>query len=336
MFEYNKDIEGILKSRVNSRLLEGYFGGLFNPENDKFYAATLVDINTIDYDEFEYLHEQLGSHSSTAYDFERARNYSNDRSSYTNKTARELVAEGIYNYFSVSFICIHFEEEWFVLKSLCYYGDLITEDGIKQELIKQTNLSFFWEQSLFKPHETPDYMKEKFAAAGYKDAAMEEFKSIPYLVAILKKEKKEKINHAWCHYFNEDFILSFFESLSIRYPTAYRSFSQLRHNFTMIYPALKTQVIFCAFVGNDDQEYFLNYFVFDYRSRKFYKWTYFKPVSFDFSFYYGTVIINDLKQISHWDSESYLDSSCTMDDDNFWNNYVFAQNNGEYVYLQEI
>lgn len=80
----------------------------------------------------------------------------------------------------------------------------------------------------------------------------------------------------------------------------------------------------------------LLYFLFTYETRKFYNWTYFQPTDTDDSYYYGDIIIDDLKQISHWDNENYLDSSCTMDDDNFWNNYVFAQKDGKYLYLQEI
>ena len=70
---------------------------------------------------------------------------------------------------------------------------------------------------------------------------------------------------------------------------------------------------------------------------RFYKWTYFKSESYDYALFYSQVIIDDLKQICHWDEHAYLDSSCTMDDANFWNEYVFKKNaNDGFVYLEEM
>jgi len=336
MFDYSKDIEAILQPRVHEKLLEGYFGGVFNPEKDKFYAATLVDISTIDYDEFEYLHEQIGWHTSKNYNRELGKEYNFDRTSYTNKSFQNLIEEGIYQYFSITFLCMLYQQQWFILKTLCFYGDLVNQDGIKTDLSKEPDHPDFWQQTLFKPYETPDYLRQKFETVSYKDAGMEEFKDDPYLVASLKKEKKEKINQAWQYYFNEDLILPFFDRLKLQYPLEYRSFCELRSNFTMIYPQHKRQILFCSLIENADRKWLLRYFVFNYQTENFYKWSYFEAESFDHFFFYGEVIIDNLKQISQWDNELYLDSSCTMDDDNFWNNYVFAQKDGKYLYLQEI
>ncbi|WP_439696359.1 hypothetical protein ACFGVS_27165 [Mucilaginibacter sp. AW1-7] len=336
MFDYNNDIEAILQPRVDEQLLVGYFGGVFNPEKDKFYAATLVDISTIDYDEFEYLHEQIGWHTSKNYNQELGKDYNFDRTSYTNKSSQKLIEEGIYQYFSITFLCMLYQEQWFILKTLCFYGDLVNQDGIKANLSKEPDYPDFWQQTLFKPYETLDYLKQTFETASYKDVGMEEFKDAPYLVASLKKGKKEKVNQAWRYYFNEDLILPFFDRIRIELPDQYRYIAGSGITFTMIFPEQKQCTLFCCMVSNSADNWLLHYFVFDSAKRKYYKWVYFEPENFDFSIYYGTAIIRDLKQITNWDNENYLDSSCTMDDDNFWNNYVFAQKDGEYLYLQEI
>ena len=336
MFDYNKDIEAILQPRVHPRLLEGYFGGMFNPEKDKFYAATLVDISTINYDEFGYLHEQIEWHTSKNYNWELGKKYNSEGTSYTNKSFQILIEEGIYQYFSITFLCMLYQDQWIVSKTLCFYGDLINQDGIKSDLSEQPNHPDFWQQTLFKPYETPDYLRQEFETTSYKDVGIEEFKDAPYLVALLKKEKKEKVNQAWRYYFNEDLILPFFERIRIESPEQYRYIGGTGITFTMIFPERKQYTLFCCLILNsEDNVWLLNYFVFVSATSKYFKWEYFKPAKVTDS-YYGTLIIGDLKQISHWDNISYLDSSCTMDDDNFWSNYVFAQKDGEYLYLQEI
>jgi hypothetical protein len=333
MFDYNKDIEAILQPRVDEKLLEGYFGGVFNPEKDKFYAATLVDISIIDYDEFEYLHEHhMDGKSLSHYDDELAQIHNADNS-WQYKPTGDCIAEGIYTHFAITFWGVYYLRQWYILKSLRFYGTLIDVSGIKADIASVTYLDNIWEQSLFEPDQPLKLSNDEVIPVS---VGMAEFKDAPWIVAYLKHRKKESINILWCRYFNEEIINPFFERLRISDPAKYLSFAKLRTNFTMIFPEIKQHIIFCCMAEDASKKWRLLYFLFTYETRKFYNWTYFQPTDTDDSYYYGDIIIDDLKQISHWDNENYLDSSCTMDDDNFWNNYVFAQKDGKYLYLQEI
>ncbi|SDP60285.1 hypothetical protein SAMN05428975_2024 [Mucilaginibacter sp. OK268] len=334
MFNYNSDLEAILLSRVNAKLLVGYLGGAFSPQKDKLYAATLVDISTIDYDDFAYLHEQVNGHSITNFDPELTKKYISNNS-WQYKSTEECIEEGIYQYFSIIFTGIYFEQQWFIIKELCFYGDLKPERDIKENIIKITDYENFWEQSIFRPQE-PLTINRDGETITIRRVEMEEFKDNPSLVALLKQGKKEKINRLYNNYIEAEFIVPFFERLRINYSQQYQEFEALRVGYTTIFPEHKSYTLFCSLVKDADKNYALYYFLFDTRTRKFYRWTYFTPIGFDFSFFYGQLIIDDLKQISQWNDIDFLDSSCTMDDEAFWDNYVFARNGNHYTFLEEL
>lgn len=296
-------------------------------------GASIVDINTIDYEEYEYLHEQLNSKSASHFDFERSKQYYED-GSWSYKSTSECIDEGIYKYFSIVFTGIYFEETWYILKTVHFYGDIVSLDILKTSIVNTPENKGFWEQH-FKPHQ-PLTHKINNRELLLRDIGIEEFKDAPYLIAILKQQKKEKLNNLYTQYFNEEFIIPFFEKLRIQQPDKYTALGMLRTNYTMIFPKHKRYCIFCAMVQNSNGDSKLNYFVCNVLDRKFYKWEYFSADNFSFNCFYGELIINDLKQISDWDDLAFLDSSRTMDDAEFWDKYVFAQQNNQYQYLKEI
>lgn len=165
-----------------------------------------------------------------------------------------------------------------------------------------------------------------------------EFKDQPQLVSMIKQQKKERINLAYTRYINEEFLEPFFERLRISDPDNYLEANQLRYGYTMIFPEHKRYTLFCAHVKNNKSKWQLRYFLFHNETRKFYKWTYFNTPEDNSNFSYGDMIIDDLKQISPWDKEGYLDSSCTLDDTHFWDNYVFKKTGetDEYLYLKQM
>lgn len=327
------EIRNILQPRVDQQLLTGYFWGKFSPQKNAFMAASLVYINDVDYDDYEYLHGQFNGHTAAYFDYERSKQYYDDNS-WSHKPVSECIAEGIYSYFSVTFTGIYFEDKWYIIKGLSFYGDELSIDLIKNIIIKKTEGQDFWEQH-FKSHQ-PLTHEINGRELVLRDVGIEEFKDTPYLVAMLKQQKKEKLNNLYTQYFNEEFIIPFFEELRIKQPDKYTALGMLRTNYTMIFPKHKRYCIFCAMVKNSNGESKLSYFVYNVLERKFYKWEYFPADNFSFNCFYGELIINDLKQISDWDDLAFLDSSRTMDDAEFWDKYVFAQQNNQYQYLKEI
>jgi hypothetical protein len=330
-FTHSDELNSILYPRIETTLLEGYWGGVFNEEQSKFYAATLVKISDVDYDDFEHHHSLFIGSSSMFHDHEKVKKFITP-DSWQNKSTHELIEENIYHYFSISFVGMLYEDEWFILKSLAFYGDQKTEDELKSFIAESASNAEFWISDLFVPKKPFNY-KRSGEEITLRDVQFEEFENEPYLVAILKQEKKEKINRAFVTYFEEEYIKPFLLKLRIAFPAEYVGICALRINYTAIFPKHKKYIIFCALVATDAGKWRLKYYLVDILNDFFYEWVYFKSDEYDFSFFYSDLIINDLKTISNWNDDAFLDSSRTMDDERFWNEYVFKESNGVQMYL---
>ena len=333
---FNQEIFDIISKRVDKKLLEGFRSGEFNPEKDKLIALTLVDLKQVNYEEFSWNHQKLGGSSSSLNheEYEKSKKWVS-ANSWTSKTTEECITEEIYRFFSISFAGVFFKNEWFISSSLGFYGSHFTELLVDKLINERSSKNKISENEIFNPVKIFSTHNIHGHEKIVKNVGFEEFENYPFLVAIQKQRNKEEINRLFSAYFNKEYIEPFFQKLKILDSIQYESFFELRSNFTCIFSQDKRNVIFCALVNDNQRSKRLYYYVL--LNDRFYKWTYFKSESYDYALFYSQVIIDDLKQISHWDEDAYIDSSCTMDDANFWNEYVFKKNdNNEFVYLDEI
>jgi hypothetical protein len=68
-----------------------------------------------------------------------------------------------------------------------------------------------------------------------------------------------------------------------------------------------------------------------------YEWTYFPPSTYKDHKISLHTLHEIFQPISQMDSFDYLiNPECTLDDDDFWDNYVFKKEGSQYVYLKEI
>lgn len=327
---YNNDIKELLGKHFDAPLLDGYYGGVYNSENPTcLYATTLIDLRKINYERYEYWHQNM-PHSYCYVNEETSKQVS--PGVYESKSLKELIAEKVFNYFSMTFYGMLWDNEWYILTDLNFYGKGADETTIKNRIecnwIAPDN---FWESDVFLPYKLQ--MSESSQVG--RNHVYEEFSEEPYLVALLKQPLKEARNKAFCAYINEEFIYPFIRKIRYRYSDNFKQVHPLRAGYTLIFPKHKKYLILAAFCRQVNDEWLLYYFFFDCILEKFYRWTYFKPRVFKSSFFYSPLIINDLRQISYWDNEQYLDSSCTLDDDDFWKKCVLSQNDGKYLYLEE-
>lgn len=323
----------ILLPRVDHSLLEGFYEAVFNEERNKFFACTYVDLSKIEYEEFWYGLNKLGGGSiMRPEDDERRKNYITPNS-WSYKTQEECVKEGIYRSYSIRFSGMHYEGEWYVMEQLCYFGDNITEEHAKNHNFFNGEINKYWNSQIFSPDEgiTMPSGEKLF------DVEMQEFKGQPWIVAHLKQKRKSAVNRAYKRYMNEEIFCPLIEKLKVKFPNEYhKCISLFGEDFTLIFPANKKSTIMAVMVKNAKNEKMLMYFLHESLSNKIYQWTYIKPKTGNFAYHYSNEIISELKKISDWNDEGFLDSSRTMDDENFWNNYVFKKENGEYLYLKEV
>lgn len=334
-YKENVFIESILKTRVEKGLFEGYYGGIVNEDKTKFYAATLVRIADIDYNDFDYLHSPLG-YSCSLHDFERTKKY-NPSGSWEYKSITECIEEGILLYFSMLFIGVLFEGEWFILKQLSFYGDQEEEKELKKHIEALSSVEDCWNRDVFQPEE-PNVMNFGTKRLVLEHPEHEEFSKMPLIVSMIKRERKEKVNRAFVYYFHEEFILPFFQHLKMAAPAHFVELRQFSATYPMIFPVHKKYLIVCAAVKGISEQWELKYFAFIRDENRFYDWTYFKNKTIDVHSTWDELIIEDLKQISNWSTAGFLRSdSCTMDHENFWEEYVLKKDeSGGYLFLKEI
>lgn len=333
---FNQEIFDIISKRVDKKLLEGFRSGVFNPKKDKLTAFTLVDLKQVNYKDFSWNHQKLSGHSSylNHEESEKKKKWVS-ANSLSSKSVEECINEGIYRFFSISFLGIYFKNDWFILSELNFYGNHYNENSAIQFIQDSNVRGNLWENQIFKPVEIFTTHNIHGHEKIVKNVDFEEFENYPFLVAIQKQRNKEEVNRLFWIYFNKEYIEPFFQKLKIINSNKYESFFELRGHFTCVFSSDKRNIIFCALIFDNKNVGQLYYFVL--LKDKFYRWTHFKPRSLSALVFYSQLIIDDLKQISHWDEDAYLDSSCTMDDINFWNEYVFKKNdNNEFIYLKEM
>jgi hypothetical protein len=104
----------------------------------------------------------------------------------------------------------------------------------------------------------------------------------------------------------------------------------------MIFPIHKKYTIITMMVVDVQNLFRLEYYVYLQTTQKIHRWKYPQGRDGITSFDYADEIIKVLSKISGWDHIDFLNSTRTMDDENFWNNYVFKKENGNYIYLEEV
>jgi hypothetical protein len=102
----------------------------------------------------------------------------------------------------------------------------------------------------------------------------------------------------------------------------------------LIFPSDKSVILSPIVLnyGNDKKE--LNFFVLipsGEKSFNIFKWNYFKPIKAEYGNIYGQEVNEQLNQITKWNF-----SFDTLDDKNFWDNFVLLKSGTDYKYLTKV
>lgn len=330
-------VYSILKRHVPARLLHGYLDGIIDAEKGRLYAVTFNNIVPADYEEYGYLHTAIGTHSIYGADQERMRLPEDENGCYSYKDTSQCVREGVYHAFSIKFLGCFYEDRWYILKELVYYGEHMQAEEARASLLQGIADGSVLERDIFLPMQAhfPNYGQDSAPLA--RGAEFQEFVGRPELVAYLQQEEKSALCHAYSHFMNLDVIIPFMQRLkAARFETYADIIPMYSNDFTLIYPASRTFILIPAIVADEHGKHRLCYFFWHAADRKMYHWTYFSSQVYDLSFHYSLNVIDDLSTICHWNDTAYLNSSCTLDDEHFWNNYVLAEEANAYKYLVEI
>jgi hypothetical protein len=321
----------ILLAGVDFQLLAGLYSAIFNENKNKFFAFTYVKINRDEYENASYYLGRLDGYSSYA-DDEKIRKYITPNS-WQSKSIDERIEEGIYTSYGIRFTGILHNEEWYINSNLTYFGEEFLEKDAKNILSFHDKIDKPWETFLFQPYEPfslPDGKPNR-------DIEEEEFLEMPRLVAFIKQEKKKEVNHAFRKYINEEIFKPFFAKLKIKYPEEYNSFSYLgSEEFILIFPEHKKVVMMIVMVLNIDEDPRIEYFIYKKDSQKIYQWNFTKRKKTVSQFDFAEEVLDTLSALSNWNHPGFLNSSRTMDDEQFWNEHVFKQEGNKFIYLNEV
>lgn len=336
MSDHHDEILSILRPRVDAGLLKGYYEGRLSPEKDKLVALTYVPMSSIEYNEFYGCHSKLGGvGGGYGLDPEKIKKYLPD-GCYQIKGRDECLEEGLYQAFSVYFFGVLYEREWYVLPHLCYIGQLTTEAQVKEHLESLFMQEAFWNSSTFQP--IPPRPEADVSSMPFRDIELEEFSPMPWLAGYILQDRKREVNRAFVRYMNEAVFLPAIQRLKLLFPDEFYEFHPLFGDGpTLIFPASRDRMLMPVLVANARGESRLYYFYYALSTATLYRWVYFKPaVVYRGPHHYSPDIIEDLRQISEWDNYHYLNTSRTLDEPAFWNNYVLKEENGTYCYLEKI
>jgi len=312
------DVWDLLYPRVSNTLSRGYCNGLFNPQKDKLFAATFVtEFPTAE--DLDYLKSQFDggysiiSRPSGSSGLEEWQAFSPG----TGLQPAECKA------YSVSFQGAYYEGEWCIIQELTFF------ETADEELAKNSVFpADVFNNTIYLPYQV--------FSSSYSNVEMLEFAEAPYLVAIVKQRKKEKINRVFRNYLEIALLQPLAEKLRIHYSYKYDNMAGMcgAEHFSSIFPMHKRFVLLVTEAkGMAENDYTIKYLLYIREEGSIYEWEYFPH---GVTTFHAEFVIDQLKTVTYWDNYSYLNSSCTLDDDRFWEQCVFPQENGEYRYLREL
>jgi hypothetical protein len=335
MLEYDEDVLAILRPRMPEWALEGYYGGMLSPDRTRLvgYTWQVIDRN----DENACLfndHTALcgGGHGSIGADTEQRRVY-NDDGTWTSKGLEDCIREGIYRAYSTSFTGALHEGKWYIGCGLTFFGEQMDEASAKKYNALGTTEPDYFEKGMFA-----SYGKSPLSDRGIRYIEYEAYPDLPYVVSTVLVEEKRKVNRAFSTYMNLAFVRPFFQRLRIRHPEEYvRSIGLFSEDdFTLIFPEHKKYFLAVAMVERQQLGWRLVWFFFDTATDQFYRWKLPTPQFHDHSYFYPEAVVEDIKAISSWDDHRFINSSRTLDEELFWQEYVLKKERDEYLWLEQL
>jgi hypothetical protein len=124
--------------------------------------------------------------------------------------------------------------------------------------------------------------------------------------------------------------------MRILFPDEYVEFSSLFGDYTLLYSRSRTFFLLVAMAKHRAKGYRLVWFLYDPSLSRYYRWTYPQPRYSASGYAYGDDVIEVLKDISEWNEYGFLQSSRTLDDPQFWAEYVWKTENGRYRWLEPV
>lgn len=326
-------VYSILERHVPHYMLSGFANEIIDEKAEKLYAYTFVDINP---ETFENNYIDWGC-SIIGVDNERTKIYLEEGRYYQHKDATQCIREGIYKTLSLKFYGYYYNKRWYILKELAYFGELITKRDAIAILSEGILDRTIFNRLSYLPIEANYPHWNSAEPLNSRGVEYNEFIGMPELVANIKQEEKYTLLRAHSQFLYFDV---FAPMLCWLRAARFEDFSEYCPSFpielSLIFSKGRNLAFLPLMIKNTRQEYRIHYFFWHGDEKKIYEWHYFQSNIYNFSFHFSEEIINNLSKITYWNDTTFLYSSCTIDDEGFWQNFVLLKENNTYKHLEEL
>ena len=346
----------VLKPQIDRAILKYLAGGFFDEEQKHLVAFALMPVNTDYFWKYDYLFDFSHGHVAILFGSQDEKKPGISLSGPPKKSLQQFIEEGFYHYNLISFYCEYDFNEWNIKTSNCFINGRNKVKIWGSELYKLHGdiKAHFFNRSIFE--ETKSYYEKRhsslrasrethenqpFAEKVYEmkiPVEMRPFVGHSHLVASIRLKKKREVNEAYIAYCQKAFFNPLVVKRKTFHPNEYHEIKPFQfYPCAMLFPDHKRFCLFICLIVNKTKQQRLQFFLYRQEDGKMYEWTYFPPSTYKDQKVSLFTIHKIFEPISQLDDEGYLTNpECTLDDDDFWNNYVLRKEGERFAYLKEI
>jgi len=342
-------IKKVLKPHIQEKIFKRLVGGFFDETQKRFVAFAFFVLKKSMFYEYDYLFELSKNGHSAIYfsgeTLEKTKKYIN-KSQYQSKSIEELIEKGIYKSLLVTYWGEFDFNEWNILRSPCF-SDSKNRDELLESKLSRINKSIkdhFFTDPIFEETSEHNERLMNFSSAGVEDLPTSlPVESRPFaghstLVEMVRTEKKQKLNLLFEDYIKKIVCEPLIISRKTDYPARYQTvwgFYGNDCNFLIPSHRQFCLIIFVIKGVEKKSKSTLEFYFYDLRKDKLYRWVYFELSPYSEKFDYD-LIQRIFSPISKLDDMAYINNpKCNFDDTDFWNNFVLKKENDKYIYLVE-
>ena len=362
----------ILTSKFPSSLLSTFRNGWFDDSQSKLYAYSVSDARA---EEFQFYVPSISGYGYVGPSTDDVRLIIPvDENSYQFKELPQLIEEGVFNWVAIEFFGVEYEGDWYCKPSFTFYEHGSIESISEKIESAFLSKSPFNGQSYFEA--VPEFRDEldieqigKIVSDElgepvdfYKDfgkiqlwlernrgrklpmrpkvqfPVYRDFVGMPWLVANEKMETKTRVNKAYEAYIYEEVVHPLARTLSRLKPEIFKEVYTLSNGggmYNLVYPNSKKYLVGSFAYSDQDKTELVFYFVYISEEKRIYKWI--LPQLEKVDSFFGFLLKGELESRLPAGYELDLgDPASTLDENSFWNEYVFKKESNNYLYLKPI
>lgn len=319
-----KEILDIIQKNDTNISVEGFYHGFMNVNKTKFIGFFAL--------------------SSKAKKFQELRDDKNENVKIISDSIYDL--NNIPKIYANVVVGINYNSKWYFKRDkVTYFNSDNFEKGKKEffnnlqkwNFFKENSPDYnpeFWETNFFAKikdvTKEPDYKKYYESIYKSQERKNKEYVGMYEIVADHMREEQAELVDQFKEAVGEQILRPFLEQQKTDKPNEFADYFLMDNKFILLFPKDRSIVLNPVHVKDGKDQSQIRYFVVFPSTKEIYEWIYLKvKILDDKNWHYGSEIINQLSVVTNWDF-----GFDTLDDQNFWKNYVLAKDGDKYKFLK--